>query len=187
MCVLESFFLKKYMYSAEQIHFMKLLVLQKNTWRSVDGTALTSWRSVNKNLTAAFIFYVGIRKSKGTTRFSLCSIWILFNADEASWTKFRIYKKQKYNNYKLHNWCKSWWQCGTQTILRSAAEIGVLVRKISGFGISFNRPLGKFVESCMLLHCCANFWLYTLIRLFISCGCKLCESIAATSMILLHV
>lgn len=40
-------------------------------------------------------------------------------------------------------------------------------------------------SSGMVLHCCDNLCEYNLIRSFNSCGSKLCESMAATSMILL--
>lgn len=47
-------------------------------------------------------------------------------------------------------------------------------------------PLGALEASCMLLHCWAIFCEYTFSRLLISCGCRLCESMAATSITLLR-
>lgn len=51
---------------------------------------------------------------------------------------------------------------------------------------NLNKPVDEFDESSwIVLHCCDNLCEYILIRSFSSCGSRLCESIAPTSIIFL--
>lgn len=168
------------------------------------------------------VIYDGIRN--GTTRSSLCSTLISFNATYDFCVKFRIWNgTERKSSMKCS--AKTWatmdvvgfvYLC---TIWRSASVIGAADsnRSASAVGISFSKPTHTHTHekqttskqlkqllgaaepnykmyapfatltesSCSVPHCCDSLCEYNRIRSFNSCGSKLCESMAATSIIFL--